>query len=287
MTQGYGKRGKGYVFHNRPKKVFIRTLHKEAKEMLKAPFLSPRLVSVRKDFTMDFNEVPLEGTNGLMSLLKTICDPRKKRGIRHPATALLALSLGACLSGAKSYEAIAQWGQSLSREALLRLGFKRWTPPSEPTIRRFLQSVDAEEIDGKMGLWLLNQMGGMKGQALAIDGKTLRGSHDREKKPIQLLSAVVAKEGIIVGQKKVKDKTNEIPMVQPLLDPLPIEGAVVTLDALHTQRETARYLVEDKQADYLLIAKDNQETLKNNIESLQEEDFSPCVCRSGERPWAN
>lgn len=79
----------------------------------------------------------------------------------------------------------------------------------------------------------------------------------------------------MVAQMAVDEKTNEIPTLPQLLDPLPIAGAVVTADALHTQVETARYLVEDKKADYLFTVKDNQPTLREDIADLGLPAFSP------------
>jgi predicted transposase YbfD/YdcC len=75
----------------------------------------------------------------------------------------------------------------------------------------------------------------------------------------------------------VEEKTNEIPKLQQLLDPLPLQGAIVTADALHTQTATARYLVENKGADYLFIVKDNQPTLRQDIADLKLESFPPAA----------
>jgi predicted transposase YbfD/YdcC len=91
------------------------------------------------------------------------------------------------------------------------------------------------------------------------------------------LSAVIHQEGIVVAQHPVGDNTNEIPCLQPLLDPLPLHGTIVTADALHTQTETARYLVEDKHADYVFTVKDNQPTLRQDIDDLQLETFPPAA----------
>lgn len=178
------------------------------------------------------------------------------------------------------------YAKSLSPEALRALGFRRGKPPSESALRKFLQKLDPEEVDRKTGDWCIKQTT-LKGAAIAIDGKTLCGSHNGVKKAVQLLGAILHKEGVIVAQKKVRDKSNEIPMVKELLDPLEIEGAIVTLDALHTQKKTAKYLVEEKKADYVLVAKDNQETLKNNIASLEECDFFSTPHRNHERSWEN
>jgi len=90
-----------------------------------------------------------------------------------------------------------------------------------------------------------------------------------------LLSAILHQEGIVLAQRAVGEKTNEIPALPHLLAPLSIEGAVVTADALHAQKETARYVVEVKKADYLFTVKDNQPTLKQDIEDLHLEAFPP------------
>lgn len=142
-----------------------------------------------------------------------------------------------------------------------RLKCKRRRPPSEKCIRLTLQRLDAGPFDAKIGSWLVrhNLLGH---QGIALDGKTLRGAHDGDKGAPHLLSAVLHREGIIVAQQMVADKTNEIPCVQPLLKDLDIEGCVVTADALHTQTETARFVVEDKKADYVFTVKDNQATLR-------------------------
>jgi predicted transposase YbfD/YdcC len=80
---------------------------------------------------------------------------------------------------------------------------------------------------------------------------------------------------MVLAQRQVEAKTNEITTLPPLLVPLNLEGRVVTLDALHTQKETARYLVEEKGADYIFTVKKNQRTLKQDIEDLHLVDFSP------------
>lgn len=277
MTRGFGKNGKGYVRHNTPKKILVFPLHGQARAILSAPFVSPHLIQNQEVLMMDVNQLPLKGQGGLIDLLETFVDPRKKRGIRYASVALLALALCACISGVKSYDGMIDFARSLSPDALRLLGFRRGRPPSESALRRFLQRLNAEAIDRKVGDWFLQQTT-LKGAAIAMDGKTLCGSHNGTQKAIQLLGAILHKEGIVIAQKKVADKTNEIPMVKELLDPLEMGGAIVTLDALHTQKKTAKYLVEEKKADYVLIAKDNQETLKDDIAALAEDDFFSSSC---------
>jgi hypothetical protein len=113
------------------------------------------------------------------------------------------------------------------------------------------------------------------GASLALDGKTVRGSGDADKSALHLLSAVLHGSGMVVAQVAVESKTNEIPQVEPLLDGLDLRGAVVTADALHTQKKTARYLVKEKEADYVFTVKDNQPTLRQDIATLGLDAFPP------------
>ena len=209
-------------------------------------------------------------------MLRTMTDPRKARGMCHPMVTVVAIAVCAALAGARGFNAVAEWAQDLTRDTLRRLGSPRWTPPSEPTIRRVLQKLDAERLDAALGEWLLRRVEvKVKGQALGVDGKTLRRAHDAGQAPPHLLSAILHQEGLVVAQRAEGEKTNEIPEVPRLLAPLPQEGAVVTLGALHTQRDTVRYLVEEKKADYVFVAKDNQPTLKQDIADLHLEAFPP------------
>ncbi len=130
---------------------------------------------------IDVNRLPLEEKGGLIDLLKTITDPRKPRGVRHPVVAIVAMATCACLSGARSFEAIAQWAKELSRDTLKSLACTRKNPPSESTFRRTLQRLDADYLDLKIGGWLTDQHL-LSGKAIAVDGKTVRGARDGEKK---------------------------------------------------------------------------------------------------------
>lgn len=277
QTRGFAKRNRRYWQHGQPKLVLVRPLMADARSQLVAPFLPP-LHCQRKEnpWMIDVNRLPLEGQGGLMDLLQTLVDPRKPRGVRHPVVTIVAIAVCAALSGARSFCAIAEWAQALSREALRKLGSRRNTPPSEPTIRRVLQRLDADRLDVQIGQWLSRQHC-LANRGLAVDGKTVRGAHDGHRAAPHLLSAILHQEAVVLAQLKVGEKTNEIPKLPELLDPLPLQGAVVTADALHTQHDTARYLVETKQADYLFIVKDNQATLRQDIAELKLSAFPPAA----------
>ncbi len=274
QTRGYAKRNRHYWYHGQAKLVLVRALRVDARSCLSSPFLPPLNCSKKESAMIDVNRLPLQGAGGLVEMLGTVVDPRKRRGVRHSVVSIVAISVCAALSGARSFCAIAEWAQQLSQEALNQLGIKRGKPPSEPTIRRVLQQLDADGLDRDIGQWF-SKSHPLSGRALAVDGKTLRGGHDAQKPAPHLLSAILHQEAVVLGQIAVEEKTNEIPKLPQLLDPLPIEGAVVTADALHTQQDTARYLVEDKKADYLFIAKDNQPTLRQDIAALELQSFPP------------
>ena len=110
---------------------------------------------------------------------------------------------------------------------------------------------------------------------LAIDGKTLKGARRDDGRQTHLLAALFPRQGTVLAQRAVEAKHNEIPALRELLEPLSIKGRVVTADALHTQRETARFLVEEKGAHYLFTVKDNQKTLANDLKAFDWESIPP------------
>ncbi len=274
-TQGYSKCNQRYWHNGQPKLLLVRPLVADAPSCLCAPFLTISSAPAKERVAMiDVNRLPLKGQGGLMDLLQTVIDPRKPRGVRHPVGTVVAIAICAALSGARSYTAIAEWAKSLSQEALRQLGSNRPTPPSEPTIRRVLQRLDADRLDTQIGSWLAQHCP-LAGKAVAVDGKTLRGGHDAGKRPPHLLSAIVHQKAVVIAQVAVEEKTNEIPKLPDLLEPLSLKDAVVTADALHTQHKTARYLVEDKRAHYLMVVKENQPSLRKDIADLNLDAFPP------------
>ena len=269
QTKGWSRHGQSYKEHGRPKEVLVYQLHRQALRRLCTP-IEASTTAEDEDImkpALDVTKLPLDGEGGLFSVFANINDSRKKRGVRHPLQAVLAVAACAVLAGQRSFVAIEEWARDQSKEVLKLLGCRYGRPPSERTFRRVLKKqVDADELDEKLGLWVAEQQSVLAGMGVAIDGKTLRGSRDGKKKGVHLLSAVVHGSGVVVAQMSVSDKTNEIPCAKPLLAELELEGAVVTADALHTQKETARHIVEDRKADYVLTVKDNQPTMRDDIE---------------------
>jgi len=244
-TKGFAKHHDIYIHHGRIKSVFVRPLHKDASRKLADPGfqppLTPRLISMK----LSENDAYL-----LHKALLSIPECRMSRGIRHHRLAILSIAVCGFICGAKSFDAIAQWAKACNQKMLKRLGCRKnprtqlYEPPSEPAIRRFLQSLDAQAVDSAITRWMESTMGA--DAAMAVDGKTLKGARTEDGRKTHLLAAFLHREATVVAQELVPPTTNEITVVKQLLDPVPIDGAVVTLDAMHTQHETARYLVEEK-----------------------------------------
>jgi len=155
-------------------------------------------------------------------------------------------------------------------------------PPNSQDGYGQISPVDVvDDIIGRL-LWSQSQ-----DRAVAVDGKTLRGSSGADGKPVHLVSAFLQHEKIVVGQRQVDKKSNEITAFKPLLEPLDMEGGVVTADAMHTQVKHARFIVEDKKADYVFPVKQNQGNLFETIRNTKDEDFSPSIQNTGKGARTN
>jgi DDE_Tnp_1-associated/Transposase DDE domain len=176
-------------------------------------------------------------------------DPRKSAGKWHSMGTTLTLIFLGILSGEQGPRGIAGW----IAEQRWRLGrqfkMKNCRVPSYGTVRRVLAAVDVQELEQRLGKWAQEAVQAYTGEdwpGIAIDGKTLRSSGDDAHPALHLLSAFSHELGLVLTQRAVGSKTNEIPEARRLLEDLTLEGKLVTVDALHTQRETAQAIVEKK-----------------------------------------
>jgi len=181
-------------------------------------------------------------------VLAEVPDFRQDQGKRHSLAAILSLACAAILCGYRSYGAMAEWGEHYGTELALALGFKQGKTPSVGTLHTIFRHLDKEAFEAKIGEWaecvLQKSSPPATLQALSIDGKTLRGSKKQGAKDVHLLSAVSHGLGLTLGQQAVDDKSNEIPAAKELLLRLVLEGRVVTMDALLTQKEIAKTIRE-------------------------------------------
>ena len=254
-TKGFGRNSGTYYEHGVIKRVFVRPLHRHARTLLTDP--GPLPDSIAKEEGMDALSLNLIGSGSLYEALGELMDPRKPRGCRYRKIAgLMTLACAAVLGGCRSYAAIAQWVAEVPQDLLKALGCirgrnGRYAAPSEPTIRRTISGINGEEVDRILGAWLMKQGVITKGHAIAIDGKTLRGSHVKNgKEQVHLVAALTHREGAVIAQTQTKAKSNEIPAAQELIDSLQLDGTLVTMDAMHTQQETAAAVVKKKGNTY-------------------------------------
>ena len=206
----------------------------------------------------------------LIEVFAALPDFRQPRGKRHPLTAIFALACCAMLCGYRSYSAIAEWGRNYGVRIAQALGFTH-APPCAATLHTIFRHVNRDEFEAHLGAWADRVVGSlprapeMPEVAIALDGKTLRGSKKQGAPGTHLLSALAHRVGVTLAQCAVDDKTNEITAVEALLCQLVLEGRIVTMDALLTQRHVAQTIM-DKGGDYVMIVKDNQPQLRADIE---------------------
>lgn len=194
-----------------------------------------------------------------------VTDPRVNRGRNHPLVEMVFVALTATLCGAQGWADVERFGNSklawFRRFIRLEHGV-----PSHDTLGRVFAVLDTGEFLTAMHAWVDAFAGCLRGQGVAIDGKTLRGSFDTAsgKSPLHLITAFAGSTRLCLRQMSVGEKSNEIPAVPALLKLLELDGATVTLDAMHCQVETAHAIL-DAQADYILVVKGNQEKLYREL----------------------
>ena len=201
---------------------------------------------------MTSSPIPAARSQYLLDLLAQVPDPRKRRGRRHPLAGLLAVGIAAVIAGSRSFAAIGQWAADAGPEALAVLGAVRGAA-EESTFRRAFALVSPDVLDRVLGAWLWTravQAGGRL--VIAIDGKTVRGAKNKDGKAPHLVAALAHGIGAVLGQVAVDEKSNEIPAVRDLLKAFAsLAGAVITIDAMHTQHDTAQVIL-GRGADYVM-----------------------------------
>ena len=190
----------------------------------------------------------------LIQVLAEVKDFRSPQGRRYPLDAVLALACAATLCGYKSYGAMAEWGKNYGQELARALGFKNGKTPSTGTLHTIFANLDKQDFEKRLAAWAQSVLQDLDQgadkttsklpKAIAVDGKTLRGSAKQDACDVHLLSALSHGLGLTLYQEAVSDKTNEIGAVQALLKALVLEGRILTMDALLTQKEVAQTIVE-------------------------------------------
>lgn len=268
-TDGWGRCSRDYyVKHGKPKRLFVKELCKNACRSLQAEHLKPALAMV-EDKVKPRCIQRVAQIRPLIQHFKQVPEFRA-RVESYPLYSLLAIVACAILSGAqRGPKALAGFAKKLSQAQRRALGIrpqaKGWYPaPSQPTFSRALHAVDPEAVDRAV-LDFQAQVRGQppKEELIALDGKEPKhgGGHS-------ILSAVSVPSQHYLGSAVVSTKTNEIPVARKLFPKLDLEGRFVSLDALHTQTETALALVQEHGAHYTMTVKDNQPGIHGTIKNL-------------------
>lgn len=197
----------------------------------------------------------------LFDALQELPDQRGRKGRQIPLPAILALAVAAMLAGADSLIAIFRWGRRLPPEALRLLGFADGAAPCHATYHYVFLSLDAEALSRVLGRFAL---GDASPGHIAIDGKTLKGSRRHDAKALHVLSAFAAELSAVVGDLVVAPDQNEITAALALLKSLPLEGAIITGDAIFCQRQICKH-IRDANGHYLFSVKKNQPELHDAI----------------------
>ena len=179
----------------------------------------------------------------LLDVLAEVPDPRSRHGRRHPLSAILGLAVLAMLGGAKGYQAIAQFGRDKGFALAHALGFRRGKTPTKSTFSVLFRALDVHAFELALARWIASRLPEGLEPVIALDGKTARGSRDRDVPGQHLVAAYCAEAQAVLAQVKVDAKTNEHKAALQLLGILPVQGRIVTGDAIFCQRDLCQEIV--------------------------------------------
>src|SRR5580765_1689939 len=273
-TQGYGRQAKDYyIQHDQPKQLWVKALVKNAPKKLRAQTLSEPWAIVEQKVQPRCLAKSAE-LKTLTDHLAQIPEYRSKSALGYPLAGMLSLIAVAVFCGVvRGKKDLAAFARTLSPSQLRALRFRRDAKtgevrcPGVTTFFRILNQVDEAALELALLAWQDQVLGPVQDRIIAVDGKKLRHSQGGE-----LVSAIGAQSGRWLGTVRTPDKTNEIIAARTLLERLnqrlDLSGKVVVLDALHTNQETSRLIVQELGADYLFTVKTNQETLHKTVHAL-------------------
>jgi hypothetical protein len=272
-TRGWGRCGQDfYVAHDRPKQLWIKELVKGASVQLRAKHL-PEAWAMVEQRVRPRCTVKAAQLKALTDHLARVPECRSRHALAYPLCGMLALIAVAVFCGvARGKKDLAAFASSLTAAQSRALRF-RTRPngdlrrPKVTTFFRILNQVDEEAVEVALLAWQEQVLGPVQDRIFAVDGKVLRHSQGGE-----LVSLLGTQSGRWLGSARTPDKTNEIPVARTVLEKVgqrvDLAGKLVTLDALHTNQETARQTVQELGADYLLTVKANQSELHERVGQL-------------------
>jgi hypothetical protein len=281
QTQGYRRsRQDYYTEHNRPKQLWVKELRPGARTILRGRNL-PVALKVIEAGQVPECQAGGEELGRMMELFDKVPDWRRIQGTYRVAS-LLAITVCAALCGVhRGQRDLAAFAANLTIEQMKALRLprrgnpRRYLVPKETTFFRFLSHTDSRELEKALLAWQDKVLGPQlpDDNQVSVDGKELLSSQGNK-----IVSAYSVKSGRWLGSERIQEGSNEIPAAQELLRRAPIEGMLVTADAMHTHSKTARIIVQERGGDYLFTAKGNQPTVADSVRQLYnglQHAFSP------------
>lgn len=279
-TKGYARaRREYYTEHKSPKQLYVRALRPDSLRLLRAEQMPEPWVDGELEPRIRCRTKTAE-LRSIRDIFEGIEDYRTGTNWSYTISGLLTLVFCATLAGMSSGQRdLAEYAQDLSQGQLRALGFRRnrksgkIPAPGETTFFRLLKKVSPEKLQEKLLACLDHLLSPAAPRLIIIDGKELRNSQG-----LQLVSAFCGETGRFLGARPVEEKSNEIPAARELITECAADGAMLLVDALHSQNKLARTSVQECGVDYFMTVKKNQpalrETLKSTFES-HSESFSP------------
>jgi hypothetical protein len=278
-TDGHGRHQRDYyVQHDKPKRLFVRQLCRNARRSLQAEHLKPALAMVEAKVRPRSRHT-VKQIGAIADQFKAVPEYRS-RVESYPLWSLLTIYLLAVLCEApRGQKDLERFARRLSQPQRRALGIRRdphgyYPAPSQSTWCRLFQEIDSVRLEAVV-LEVQQRLRGPapKDQLIALDGKEPKHGGGQS-----ILSAICVPSQYYLASAIVDTKTNEIPVARQLFKEMDLSGQLVSLDALHTQAETGREVVLEGGGDYLLTAKGNQPTVHENIQKLlpaPRADFPP------------
>jgi len=195
----------------------------------------------------------------LRNELKTLKDKRRGQGQMHKIDVVLMITIMATMSGYQGYRAIGDFAQRYKDEIVIYLELEKGKVPSFLTVRRVLMEINHKKFGDIFTQWMKHYMKKSSSQWVSVDGKAIKGTKQKEedKKLAHLVSFFTSDSKEILIARKTASKSNEIPLVQEMMEEFPLQDLVITLDALHCQSKTLK-AIKNSGNDYVVQVKDNQ-----------------------------
>lgn len=198
------------------------------------------------------------------SYFESLEDPRSHINQLHSLNNILVIGVVSVICGAETWKQMEEFAEAKQEFLSTILDLSNGVP-SDDTFNRVFSAIDTKQFEVCFADWATSLSEEFKQQVIAIDGKTVRGAKSNgEKSPVHIVGAWASEHNLVAGQVKVNDKSNEITAIPELLNLLLIEGNIITIDAMGTQTEIAKKIIE-KEADYILAVKENQKQLSEEI----------------------